>query len=420
MSKKAGGPLLALLSAEIISVSGSLVTRVALPWFVLATTGSVARMSFVLAVQMLSMALWGIPGGVLATRLGTRTFMRMADCSRAVLIGLVPLLDRQGLLTFPMLLVLVFLIGGFFTPYYASQRVLLPELVGDDEGLLARTNTLLVGANRITLLLGAPIGGVLVSAFGARAVLWIDATSFFVSFLLISLFVHTGKVAPATVDQSKLLAGVRFLWQDRIQRLWTFANIGFEMSWQCIFAAIPILAFLRYDDDPRVVGALLAVFGVGAVAGNITAIPLLRAMKPINLMITGAVAESATLWGAVVDLHVVTFGAVLCLGGFFMGFIEGPTTALQTRRTPSALRPQSMSAFMTLTLVAGSLALTFTGPAFESYDPRVPFTAVALLYSVGTALLVLSARRLAAEPASPAALRATDPKTADSDARDPA
>lgn len=407
MSKKAG-PLLGLLAAETISVSGSLVTRVALPWFVLATTGSVARMSFVLAVQMLSMALWGIPGGALATRLGTRTFMRLADCSRAVLIGLVPLLDRQGLLNFPVLLVLVFLIGGFFTPYYASQRVLLPELVGDDEQLLARANTLLVGANRVTLLLGAPMGGVLVSAFGARAVLWIDASSFFVSFLLISLFVNTGKVAPANASRSELLAGVRFLWQDRVQRLWTVANIGFEMAWQCVFAAVPILAFSRYDDDPRVVGALLAVFGVGAVAGNLMAIPLLQAMNPMNLMITGAVAESLTLWVAVADLHVVTFGAVLCLGGFFMGFIEGPTAALQTKRTPPVLRPQSMSAFMTLTLVSGSLALTLTGPAFESCSARVPFTAVALLYSFGTALLILSAARLEAEPTPPVVLPVVD------------
>jgi predicted MFS family arabinose efflux permease len=407
MSKKAG-PLLALLAAEIISVAGSLVTRVALPWFVLATTGSVARMSLVLAVQMLSMAVWGIPGGVLAGRLGTRTFMRLADCSRAVLVSLIPLLDWQGLLNLPVLLVLVFLVGGFFTPYYASQRVLLPELVGDDEQLLARTNTLLVGANRVTLLLGAPLGGVLVSACGARAVLWIDASSFFVSFLLISLFVHTGKVAPATSGRSELLAGVRFLWQDRVQRLWTAANIGFEMAWQCVFAAIPILAFSRYDGDPRVVGALLAVFGIGAVAGNLTAVPLLRAMRPMNLMITGAVAESLTLWVAVADLHVVTFGAVLCLGGFFMGFIEGPTTALQTKRTPAALRPQSMSAFMTLTLIAGSVALTLTGPAFQSYSARVPFTTVALLYSFGTVLLVLSATRLEAEPVLPVALPAAD------------
>ncbi|MER6029502.1 MFS transporter [Streptomyces sp. NPDC001851] len=385
---------MALLGAEVVSVSGSLVTRVALPWFVLATTGSVARMSLVLAVQMLSMAIWGIPGGVLAARLGTRTFMRIADGSRAALIALVPLLYGMDLLTFPVLLGIVFVVGGFFTPYYASQRVLLPELVGDDEQLLTRANSLLGVANRVTLLLGAPLGGVLVAAFGARQVLWIDAASFLVAFLLISLFVQTGKVAPTTSSRGELVAGVRFLWQDRVLRLWTVANVGFEMAWQCVFAAIPILAFSRYDDDPRVVGVLLAVFGVGAVTGNILVGPLMKAVKPIKLMICGAIAESLVLWVAVIDLHVVTFGVVLCLGGVFMGFIEAPTTALQTRRTPSGLRPQSMSAFMTLTLVSGSLALSLTGPAFAHFQTRIPFTVVASLYSFGTLLLMVSSTRL--------------------------
>ncbi|MEV5505495.1 MFS transporter [Streptomyces orinoci] len=411
---KKRGPLLALLCAEIVSVSGSLITRVALPWFVLATTGSVARMSMVLAVQMLSMAVWGIPGGVLAARLGTRAFMRLADGARALLVALVPLLHWLDRLTFPVLLALVFLIGGFFTPYYASQRVLLPELVGDDERLLTRANTLLMAANRVTLLIGAPIGGVLVAAFGAQRVLWIDAGSFWLSFLLISLFVRTGRAVPSTTGGEELLAGIRFLWQDRVLRLWTVANIAFEMAWQCVFAAIPILAFSRYHDDPRVVGGLLAVFGVGAVLGNVLVIPLMKAVRPIRLMTLGAVAESLVLWTAVIDVHLVTFGVVLCLGGVFMGFIEGPTAALQTRRTPPGLRPQSMSAFMTLTLVAGALGLTMTGPAFQAFDARIPFAVVATLYSSGAALLMLSAARLAAEPA------ADEPALSDSRTKDPA
>lgn len=357
-------------------------------------------MSLVLAVQMLSMAIFGIPGGVFAARLGTRTFMRLADGSRAVLIALIPLLNGMDLLTFPVLLGLVFVIGGFFTPYYASQRVLLPELVGEDDQLLTRANSLLGVANRVTLLVGAPLGGVLVAAFGARQVLWIDAGSFLVAFLLISLFVQTGKAAPRSTKRGELVAGLRFLWQDRVLRMWTVANVAFEMAWQCVFAAIPILAFSRYDDDPRVVGALLAVFGVGAVVGNLLVGPLMKAVKPVRLMISGAVAESLVLWVAVVDLHVVTFGVVLCLGGIFMGFIEAPTAALQTRRTPPGLRPQSMSAFMTLTLVAGSLALTLTGPAFSEFQPRIPFAIVASLYSFGTLLMMVSSTWLVRESAS--------------------
>ena len=46
-------PLLALIAAELISSLGSLMTVVALPWFVLETTGSPVRMSIVLAAEPL-------------------------------------------------------------------------------------------------------------------------------------------------------------------------------------------------------------------------------------------------------------------------------------------------------------------------------------------------------------------------------
>ncbi|MGZ4354718.1 MAG: MFS transporter, partial [Gaiellaceae bacterium] len=57
--------LAALLAAELISTTGSQMTFVALPWFVLVTTGSVVKMSYVLAAEVVPIALFGIPSGSL-------------------------------------------------------------------------------------------------------------------------------------------------------------------------------------------------------------------------------------------------------------------------------------------------------------------------------------------------------------------
>ena len=46
-------PLVALLTAEGISSLGSQMTFLALPWFVLVTTGSATKMGVVLAVEIL-------------------------------------------------------------------------------------------------------------------------------------------------------------------------------------------------------------------------------------------------------------------------------------------------------------------------------------------------------------------------------
>jgi MFS family permease len=100
-------PLAALLAAEAISTTGSQMTLLALPWFVLVTTGSPARMGVVVAADLVPMVVLALPGGALVGRLGARRTMLACDLARAPLIGLVPLLHALGLLSFPVLVGLV-------------------------------------------------------------------------------------------------------------------------------------------------------------------------------------------------------------------------------------------------------------------------------------------------------------------------
>ena len=97
-------PLRALLAAEIVSTTGSQMTWLALPWFVLVTSGSATRMSFVVAAELLGLGLLGLPGGKLLARLGARQTMLLSDGARAPLMLLVPLLHWGGVLSFPGLL----------------------------------------------------------------------------------------------------------------------------------------------------------------------------------------------------------------------------------------------------------------------------------------------------------------------------
>ena len=121
----------ALLTAEAVSSTGSAITFVALPWFVLSTGGSPTRMSIVLAAEILPMAVFGIPSGSVVARLGARTTMLISDLVRAPLIALVPILHWSGHLSYPELLVIVFLLGLFNAPYISSQRTILPEIFGE-------------------------------------------------------------------------------------------------------------------------------------------------------------------------------------------------------------------------------------------------------------------------------------------------
>ena len=139
--------LVALLTAETVSMTGSMMTWLALPWFVLATTGSAGRMGLVLAVEALGVAVCGIPGGAVSARLGARRTMLVVNAVAGPLILSVPVLHWAGALSFGVLLAMVFVLGALFGPYFAAQRVALSDLLGEDEALVSDANAFLQTRN---------------------------------------------------------------------------------------------------------------------------------------------------------------------------------------------------------------------------------------------------------------------------------
>ena len=84
------------------------------------------------------------------------------------------------------------MIGALTAPSFAAQKVILPELFGEDEHLVTEANALIQAASRASLLLGPVFAGLLISVIGAPAVLLVDGASYVVSFLLVALFVPRG------------------------------------------------------------------------------------------------------------------------------------------------------------------------------------------------------------------------------------
>ena len=295
-------PIRALLAAQVISVTGAQMTWLALPWFVLTTTGSATRTSVVMGAEAVGLAAFGIQSGNLVNRLGARRTMLLCDALRAPTVAVIPILHWTGALSFPVLLLAAAAIGVLSAPYFAAQKVIVPEILGEDERIVTKMQTLSQSASRITMLLGPVIAGVLIGLIGASSVLMVDAVTYLVAVGLVAGFVPAGRRAPVPGEERGSRAGIRFVLRDPLLRWWMPVFTIGDAAWMAIFVALPVLTVQRYDSDPRVAGWLFASFGVGAIVGNIVAFRLLDRTDGLRLIGLGILGQALPLWLLVLEL----------------------------------------------------------------------------------------------------------------------
>jgi MFS family permease len=382
------GPIRALLAAETISTSGAQMTWVALPWFVLTTTGSATRMSVVIAFEAIGIAVAGFVGLRVLNRLGARRTMIICDACRGPLMLVIPLGHWAGALSFGLITSVAFAVGAFTGPHFAAQRVIVPELLGEDEGIVSQASALFQGANRVTLLLGPPLAGVLIGFIGAPAVLVVDAATYAVSVFLLAVFVPATKPVPQTDEDRGFRAGLRWAGRDPLFRAWRISFIVGDMAWQAIFISLPVLVVTRYDSDPRIVGAMFAAFGVGAVLGNTVAYRLVKRLDGLTLIARVALGQALPLWVLVFDIPA--WGAITVLGasGLANGLINPSLHAIMTLRIPPELRATVISSFMTVFALAMPIGILGAGPLLDLLGVTPVF---AICAGIQTAVMTLVA-----------------------------
>jgi predicted MFS family arabinose efflux permease len=385
--------LAAVLTAELVSLTGSAMTYVALPWFVLVTTGSTAKMGWVLAAELLPVGLLGIPAGTLIGRLGAKRTMNLADACRVPLMTAIPVLHWTGHLSFGALLGLTFLLGSFTAPYYASSRLILPEVVGDDEQLVAQGSAFVQAATQLTQLGGPILGGVLISWFSAPAVLVVDAATYAFSFVVILTFVRAGgRVAP---DESSrgLFAGLRYVMRDRLLGPMLAAAAFINFAAQGLFAMLPVLVLRRFDEDTKVLGFLFASFGAGALIGSLIAAQIVRKVALTKLAGLAILGMAVPLWLLAITLPWPAVLVVLAGFGICAPLVNAPVLSILTVRTPAPLRPKVMTAVMTISSVIGPLGFLAVGQALQHVGMPVVFLAIAAGFTVGALAFSAAVRR---------------------------
>jgi MFS family permease len=165
--------------SRVTSLSGSVITFVAMPVLVYRLSGSALLTALVTGLEAAPYLLFGLFAGALADRWDRRVVLVVADVVCACVVASVPIAYWVGLLTVPHVLVVAFIGPAIATFFDGANFGALPVLVG--RGRIAQANAAVWGAQTaIEIALPSLVGFSLAVIYPAD-LLALDALSFAVS-----------------------------------------------------------------------------------------------------------------------------------------------------------------------------------------------------------------------------------------------
>lgn len=365
-------PLYALYAADTISLAGNAVAQLAIPWYVLTTTGSATLTGLAVFFNFLPAVLAAFLGGVVVDRLGFRVASIVADLASSAAVAAIPFLHATVGIELWQLMGLVFLGALLDAPGATARAALLPDVVELAGVPMERASGIRGAIQQGSQLLGAPIGGILVAAIGATAALWIDAASFLVSAALVAFLVpRAGKGDGEERGQfwEELAEGLRFIRDRPLVRALVAMVLLSNLVEAPGAVVLTVFAEQQYD-SAAALGLMLGVLGGTALAGALAysavgqRLPRRRtflwcfAVVPVGYL---ALAALPSLPVALVALAVV---------GFAAGPINPLIFTVMTEIVPAHLRGRAFGAVragawasIPLGILLGSLMVATVGVA---------------------------------------------------------
>jgi predicted MFS family arabinose efflux permease len=280
----------ALWVAQLLSVTGDQLARVALTVLVYSKTGSALLAAITFVVSIVPTFVGGVTLAWLADRYPRRAVMIACDLARfvLVLVMVIPGVPLAGLVA------LLFAVTFVGAPFTSARAAIYPDVLTGDRYVLGTAVTLTT--YQFAQVLGFAAGGTLVAIVGTRTSLVIDAATFAVSAFIVWVWVRSrpppGTVARGGSQRPRLagiVAGARLVFAT--PALLTPMLFG----WLAAFynapegVAAPLATALR--GGAAAVGVILAASALGEATG---AIMLSRfAAPPTRLRFMGPLAVAA-------------------------------------------------------------------------------------------------------------------------------
>jgi MFS family permease len=383
-----------ILGTAAVASMGNNLTAIAIPWFVLVTTGSAARTGMVAVAGLLPIIISGIIGGAFVDRVGFKRASIISDIASGVTVAMIPTLYLLDLLAFWHLLVLAFIGALLDVPGMTARRSMVPRLASRVGMPLERINAGYQLAVFGSSVVGPLLAGVLIVSIGAASVLYVNTGTFALSALLVAVGVRYPRTLPQpaeseapTVKRSALseaLDGTRFLLRDHLLRAIVLVSIAANFLFAPLFSVIfPVFA-KRVFDDPRALGFLVASFGAGSVVSSIGYAAIGPRLRRFSVFAGGTTLASLGLWILPWSPNL----PVSVTAGFIVGFAVAPINALAMvaiqERVPEQMLGRAMGAIIALSQLATPAGVLVAGVSIEWFGVRVVMVTIAFIFMLLT------------------------------------
>jgi MFS family permease len=403
----AGGPLgnrsfLLLSAGQLASTIGDLCYAVALPWLVLSNHGGPVLLGAVLACYGVPRTVLIPVGGILADRIGPRLVMLIADAVRCVLVILLVVVATRHTASLAVLGPVAAVIGageGLFLP---AQFSIIPSIVAP--GQLQAANAISTALTQIGSLLGPVVGGLLVAFAGPAPAFAVDAVSFAVSALTLAMLRTRSRTAEEGAAEAPDSAPATGVWELlRMSRVFqvtlvvvVVANFAFGGTFE---VALPALAHASYGAAGY--GALIAAFGLGALAGTLIAARATGLRKPAIVAFCVYLAEGIAICFVPYLGGLPGAAAAIAVFGLCGSFGNILIITLLQQWAPARLLGRIMSLIMLAAMGTFPASVAVAGVLVRHLGPQIffPVAGVVLAVTVLAALTQQAIRDFGTAPA---------------------
>lgn len=378
------------VAGNSISLIGSWMQRIGVGWLAWELSHSGAILGLVAFADLFPTLLIGPFGGALADRLDRRRLLMIGQSINMVLSFLFFALTATGLITVPLLVLIIAINGAVIGINQPARLSLISNLVTRDHLPTAvAINSLVFNLARFV---GPAIAGLMILRFGIASVFLANAlsfTSFLIALMMLNLPVHDPKA-----DDKKPLPMLQAIGEG-LRYVAGHAGIGPILALHAILAVttrpfvelLPGFADEIFDRGAGGLAALSSAIGIGAIAAglflaqrgpekDLARIALLAAL--LGALSTLAFALSPHFWVAMIA--VAAGGFALVTAGV------GTQTLLQTS-VDEAVRGRVLSLFGLVFRSGPAIGALLMGFASEFVGLRWPLIIGAILGAIAWAII---------------------------------